>query len=147
MAVKRSAESFGAIAAIDIADVLPHPGEVDRRPAGLDAERAGREGRVAAVAGGDQGLRRDAADIEAFAAHPAALDQHHRDPEGGRDGRDREAGRAGPDHAEVRRQRLATGCPSWVGSVLGEALEPAAIEPLNQHRDQTPRARAPRGPR
>ena len=103
-------EALGRVVRLDRrdrqADVLPHPREVDLRAAGLDAERAGRERRVAAVAGRDQGLRRDAADIEAFAAHPAALDQHHRDPERGRDGGDREAGRAGPDHAEVRRQRL-----------------------------------------
>jgi hypothetical protein len=62
--------------------------------------------RVGVLAGGDQRLRRHAADVEAVAAHLAFLDQHHRHAERGGRGGDRQAAGAGADDAEIGRELL-----------------------------------------
>ena len=56
----------------------------------VDAEGGGGAHGVGAFAGGEQGLGRDAAIVEAVAAHAAFLDQHHRHAELRRRGRDRQ---------------------------------------------------------
>ena len=82
MAVKRSAESFGAIAAMTPRTWSRTRGEIDLRIAAPDAEAPGVADAPCALVGrGDQRLRGHAADIEAVAAHAAALDQHHRHAE------------------------------------------------------------------
>ena len=56
----------------------------------VDAEGGGGAHGIGALAGGEQGLGRDAAIIQAIAAHLALLDQHHRNAELGGGGRDRQ---------------------------------------------------------
>ncbi len=56
----------------------------------VDAEGGGGAHGVGALAGGEQGLGRDAAIIETVAAHAPLLDEHHGHAELGRGGRDRQ---------------------------------------------------------
>ena len=75
--------------------------EFDAGLGGFDAERVARPERLGAPARRDHRLRRHAAGVQAFAAHPALLDQHHRRAErGGRLG-NRRAGRARADDAKI----------------------------------------------
>lgn len=53
---------------------------------------------------GQEGLRRDAPEIEAFAAHTTALDENDFCPELGCDGSDRKSCGARADHTEIRLQ-------------------------------------------
>ena len=54
-----------------------HLGEIDRHGR-LDAERATGPRQMRAPGGGEQRFGGDAAGIQAVAAHPVLLDQHHR---------------------------------------------------------------------
>ena len=82
-------------------DMAVHPGEIDLRRAEADTEPAGAPRGLGGARGRDQRLRRHAADIEAIAAHPVALDQHHRGAHLGRAGGNAEPARAGSDDAEI----------------------------------------------
>ena len=82
-------------------DVVVHRGEIDLRRAEADAELARAPCGFDRPRGRDQRLRRDAADIEAIAAHPVALDQHHRGAHLGGAGGDAEPAGTGADHAEI----------------------------------------------
>ena len=62
----------------DAVDVIVHRLEIDLRRAESDAEPAGAPRGLRHAGRRDQRLRRHAAHIEAIAAHPVALDQHHR---------------------------------------------------------------------
>ena len=104
--VKRSLESFGAIASIDAVHMVVDLVELDAGLCRLDAERPAVAERLGALARGDHRLRRHAAGVEAFAAHAALLDQHDRHAERRRGGRDRQAGGACADDAKVGGQLL-----------------------------------------
>ena len=106
MPVKRSLESFGAIASMtrctwSLTWSNSTAGFASLTPNGpLVAER------LRALARGDHRLRRHAAGVEALAAHPALLDQHHGHAERRRRGRDRQAGGACADDAKIGGQLL-----------------------------------------
>src|SRR5215210_2014126 len=70
---------------------------------------------------GEQRLGRDAAVVQAVAAHLAFFDQHHRYAERRRRGRNRKAAGAGADDTDVRGQELRNGhrLPLWSNQVSG----------------------------
>ena len=101
----------------DALHVPAHRREIDDRRRRLDAEPPAGSDCVRGMRGGEQRLRRDAAGVEALAAHFAALDQCRAHAELGRDRRDRKPGRAGADHAQVEAVVAAqSAAPSRSGS-------------------------------
>ncbi len=85
--------------------------------------------RLGGVCGGEQGLARHAAEVEAVAAHPVALDQRHAQAKLRGDRGDREARGTGADHRQIELRHP---------SVSTAAMRPAAA---------TSAARATSGPR
>ena len=95
----------------DAMDVIVDLGEFDGGRGGGHAERRGTAKGSGAVGGSDHRLRRYAAGMKVLAAQPALLDQHHRHAERGGCRRQRQAGGARADDAEIRGQKLSQGVP------------------------------------
>ena len=83
------------------ADMRAHRDGVDARLLAMHAEARGLAHAMRGLAGGDQRLRRHAAEVEAVAAHMRALDQHDTLAQLGRARGDRQAARAGADDADI----------------------------------------------
>src|SRR5690606_10374500 len=66
--------------------------------------------------GGDEGLRRHAAVVEAVAAHPVRLDQHHVGAEPGGGGGDRQAAGTGSYDTQVGLQHGFSPAPDAAGA-------------------------------
>ena len=86
-------------------DMVHHLGEIDLGFDGCDAEGRARALRLGHPGGGDQGLGRHAAEVEAVASHRAALDQHDAETQLRRARRDDEAARAAADDADIGAER------------------------------------------
>ena len=83
----------------------------------------------ARLAGGDQRLGRDAAIVEAVAAHLVLLDQHDGDAELRRSGRHGQAARAGADDAQIGAQLAAAVLCRRPGCALPDATVTAVPSP------------------
>ena len=90
----------------DLADTVGGGGEIDSGRAEAMPSAAQRR-QVGELCGGEQRFRRDAAKIEAVAAHQAALDQHDARAHLRRPGGDRKPAGAGADDAQVGGERRA----------------------------------------
>ncbi len=86
-------------------DVRVDRREVDRGLVAVHAEAGRGAHRMRRLAGGDQGLRRDAAVVQAVAAHLALFDQHHARAHLDGAGGDRQPTGASADDAEIGRDR------------------------------------------
>ena len=109
--------------------------------------RAGPARCLRGVRGGKQGLARHAAEVQAVAAHPVALDQRHAQAELRGDRGDREAGGACPDHRQIEirhrdrfHRRQTTGSRDKAASPIsgprmrGEKItERSGLSPARQH--------------
>ncbi len=83
----------------DVAHVRVDRAEIDADALRLDAEALAAAQSCGVLSGGDQRLRRDAAAVDAFAAHAAFFDQHRRYVARGRSRGDGKTAGAGADHA------------------------------------------------
>jgi hypothetical protein len=82
-------------------DMVVDPGEVDLRLMPIDAEAASVAHGLRRFAGCQQRFGRDAAVVEAIAAHGAALDQHGGSSHLDRPGSDRQPAGTGADHTDI----------------------------------------------
>ena len=108
---KRASESVGAMAAITPCTCSRTAFQSISGSGRRMPNRAAAARRLGGVRGGEQRLARHAAEVQAVAAHPVALDQRHAQAELRGDGGDREAGGAGADHrqVEIRHPIASTG--------------------------------------
>ncbi len=81
--------------------VRAHLPPVDVRLGQVQAEPSRPPCRFGSVRGGEQGLARHAAEVQAIAAHPVTLDQRHAQAELRGDSGHRETRGAGTDHRQI----------------------------------------------
>ena len=88
-----------------LGDVVADRGEIDLRQRVGNAELRRAPPQLGAPSGGEQGFRRDAAEIQAVAAHSIPLDQHHLGAELRRPSGNREPAGASADDAQIGGER------------------------------------------
>ena len=89
----------------DVLDTVRGGSEIGVGPSRENPERRAAPRQIGKAGGGKQRFRRDAAEVQAVAAHQPALDQHDRGTHLCRSGGNRQPCRAGSDDAEVGGER------------------------------------------
>ena len=123
----RASESVGAMAAITPCTCSRTAFQSISGSGRRMPKRAAAARRLGGMRGGEQRLARHAAEVQAVAAHPVALDQRHAQAELRGDRGHGQAGRAGADHRQVEiRHRSASSGARRPAAGTARRARPAA---------------------